>query len=87
MNFDRIPGGAALAAILIAAPATMAAAQETGAMADPPATIDSNNDGKPDAWDTNGDTRADAWDTDGDGKPDAVDTDGDGKPDAKPKAE
>ena len=45
--------------------------------------IDTNGDGKPDAWDTNGDGKADAWDTNGDGNPDAVDADGDGKPDAQ----
>ncbi len=48
----------------------------------PPATIDSNGDGKPDAWDRNGDGKPDAWDKNGDGKPDAVDNDGDGAPDA-----
>jgi hypothetical protein len=36
----------------------------------PPPTIDSNEDGKPDAWDR-------------DGKPDRFDNDGDGKPDDK----
>lgn len=39
----------------------------------PPATIDSNGDGKMDAWDRNGDGKADAWDTDGDGQPDKAD--------------
>lgn len=48
----------------------------------PAPTIDSNGDGKADAWDRNGDGKADAWDRDGDGKPDAYDDDGDGQPDA-----
>lgn len=47
----------------------------------PPATIDTNSDGKADAWDRNGDGKADAWDTNGDGKPDAADNNGDGLPD------
>jgi hypothetical protein len=47
----------------------------------PAPTIDTNGDGKPDAWDRNADGKADAWDLDGDGAPDAVDDDGDGKPD------
>jgi hypothetical protein len=47
----------------------------------PAPTIDSNGDGKPDAWDRNGDRKPDAWDIDGDGSPDLVDDDGDGKPD------
>jgi hypothetical protein len=49
----------------------------------PPPTIDSNEDGKADAWDRDGNGKPDAWDTNGDGKPDAMDDDGDGKPDAK----
>lgn len=47
----------------------------------PAPTIDSNGDGKADAWDRNGDGKADAWDRDGDGKPDAHDDNGDGQPD------
>jgi len=47
----------------------------------PAPTIDTNGDGKADAWDRNGDGKADAWDRNGDGKPDAHDDDGDGKPD------
>jgi hypothetical protein len=47
----------------------------------PPPTIDSNADGRPDAWDRDANGVPDAWDTDGDGKPDAKDDDGDGKPD------
>lgn len=46
-----------------------------------PPTIDTNKDGKPDAWDRNNNGVPDAWDTDGDGKPDRFDDDGDGKPD------
>lgn len=49
----------------------------------PAPNIDTNGDGKPDAWDKDGNGTADAWDTDSDGKPDAWDKDGDGKPDAK----
>lgn len=49
----------------------------------PPPTIDSNGDGKPDAWDRDGNGKADAWDTNGDAKPDLFDNDGDGKPDAE----
>ncbi len=50
----------------------------------PPPTIDSNEDGKADAWDRDGNGTPDAWDVNGDGKPDKFDDDGDGKPDAKP---
>lgn len=46
-----------------------------------PATLDTNNDGKADAWDRDGNGTADAWDKDGDGKPDKFDDNGDGKPD------
>ena len=46
-----------------------------------PATIDTNNDGKADAWDRDSNGTADAWDKNGDGKPDKFDDDGDGKPD------
>jgi hypothetical protein len=86
MTFEKLLGATALAAALFAAPTVASAMQDAGASGDAPATIDSNGDGKPDAWDTNGDGRADAWDTDGDGKPDATDADGDGQPD-KPKSE
>ncbi|MCC6479959.1 hypothetical protein [Sphingorhabdus sp.] len=47
----------------------------------PPPTIDSNGDGKMDAWDRDSNGVADAWDTNGDAKPDQFDNDGDGKPD------
>ncbi len=47
----------------------------------PPPTIDTDDDGKPDAWDRDANGVPDAWDTDGDGKPDVVDNDGDGRPD------
>ncbi len=46
-----------------------------------PPTIDTNNDGKPDAWDRNGDGKPDAWDTNGDGQPDVYDNEQDGRPD------
>ncbi|MGB7405175.1 MAG: hypothetical protein WA906_05760 [Pacificimonas sp.] len=66
-----------LAAAMLAFGSFMpAAAQDT-----PPATIDSDGDGTPDAWDRDGDGRPDAWDTDGDGQPDILDQDGDGEPD------
>lgn len=52
----------------------------------PPPTIDSDNDGVPDAWDRDKDGRPDVWDTDGDNLPDLFDNDGDGEPDeARPK--
>ncbi|MGL5839818.1 MAG: hypothetical protein ACRCY3_15100 [Sphingorhabdus sp.] len=47
----------------------------------PPPTIDSNQDGKPDAWDRDANGMADAWDVNDDGKPDLLDDNGDGKPD------
>jgi hypothetical protein len=58
----------------------------------PAPTIDTNEDGKPDAWDRDANGTPDAWDINGDGKPDAVDDNGDGKPDdgntaATPKPE
>lgn len=49
----------------------------------PPPTIDTNNDGKADAWDRDANGMPDAWDTNGDGKPDLLDENGDGKPDDK----
>ena len=48
----------------------------------PAPNVDTNADGKPDAWDTDGDGKPDAWDKDGDGKPDAKGAKT--KPDAKP---
>jgi hypothetical protein len=47
----------------------------------PAPTIDTNKDGKSDAWDRDADGKPDAWDINGDGKPDQLDNDGDGKPD------
>jgi hypothetical protein len=47
----------------------------------PPPTIDTNNDGKADAWDRDANGMPDAWDVNGDGKPDLLDQNGDGKPD------
>ena len=47
----------------------------------PAPTIDTDGDGKADAWDRSGDGKPDAWDTDGDGKPDLLDDNADGKPD------
>jgi hypothetical protein len=47
----------------------------------PPPTIDTDKDGKADAWDRDNNGIPDAWDLNGDGKPDALDNNGDGKPD------
>lgn len=47
----------------------------------PAATIDTNEDGKPDAWDRDANGVPDAWDINGDGKPDTMDNNGDGRPD------
>ena len=49
----------------------------------PAPTIDTNNDGKMDAWDRDANGVPDAWDVNGDGQPDQVDDNGDGKPDDK----
>lgn len=49
----------------------------------PPPTMDTNEDGKADAWDRDANGIPDAWDTNNDGKPDLMDNDGDGKPDDK----
>lgn len=80
-----------IAALTLAVPFTFGTAfaagpQDTVAGADRNAaavapTIDTNNDGKADAWDRDNNGTADAWDTNGDGKPDKYDDDGDGKPD------
>jgi hypothetical protein len=51
----------------------------------PAPTIDTDNDGKMDAWDRDSNGVPDAWDKDGDNKPDAMDDDGDGRPDKKDK--
>jgi len=81
-----------MAGALASAPALAqdTGAQDTGAtgataqtedQSVPPATIDTNGDGKADAWDRDGNGQPDAWDTDGDGAPDKVDDNGDGQPD------
>jgi hypothetical protein len=49
----------------------------------PAPTIDTNKDGKADAWDRDANGKPDAWDINGDGKPDQLDNDGDGKPDGE----
>ncbi|MBV1687260.1 hypothetical protein KRR38_06120 [Novosphingobium sp. G106] len=83
----------ALFAAALALPFTLGIAQvaeaaggpdkaSTAQVAAPAATIDTNADGKADAWDRDGNGSADAWDTNGDGKPDKYDTNGDGKPDS-----
>jgi len=74
--------GALTALLMVAVPAGVYAAEGTGADKANPNPIDTDGDGKADAWDTNGDGKADAWDTNGDGKADAWDTDADGQPDA-----
>ena len=70
--------GAAQAAETASGPDKASAADPAA----PAATIDTNADGKADAWDRDGNGSADAWDTNGDGKPDRYDTNGDGKPDS-----
>jgi hypothetical protein len=80
----RTAGKAALTLLL---PFTIAVAhaEEPAAIDQLPApTIDTNHDGKADAWDLDANGTADAWDTNADGKPDAFDKNGDGKPDSEP---
>jgi hypothetical protein len=60
------------------APAGKAAASDGQV---PAPTIDTNEDGKPDAWDRDANGTPDAWDVNGDGKPDTMDNNGDGRPD------
>jgi hypothetical protein len=72
---DPAPAGAASATT----PGTDSAAPPSSSSA--AAGVDTNADGKPDAWDRDSNGTADAWDTNADGKPDAFDADGDGKPD------
>ncbi len=59
--------------------------KKTEPMADkkvpPPPTMDTNKDGKADAWDRDANGVPDAWDVNDDGKPDLLDNNGDGKPD------
>jgi hypothetical protein len=52
----------------------------------PPPTIDTNKDGKADAWDRDANGIPDAWDVNDDGKPDLLDNNGDGKPDEEKQA-
>ena len=52
----------------------------------PAPTIDTNEDGVPDAWDRDANGVPDAWDVDGDNKPDLLDNDGDGRPDGEKPA-
>lgn len=72
---------AAFAALLPLAFTAAQAGEPAKAGASPAATLDTNGDGKPDAWDRDGNGTPDAWDTNADGKPDAYDNNGDGKPD------
>ncbi|MCB2061061.1 MAG: hypothetical protein R3E09_19400 [Novosphingobium sp.] len=74
----------ATVAALVLAVATGAIHAAEAAESEPVAlqpTIDTDKDGKPDAWDRNSDGTADAWDANGDGKPDRFDHNRDGKPD------
>ena len=66
-----------------AKPATEKMAAPAPAKPPPPPTIDTNCDGKADAWDRDANGIPDAWDVNGDAKPDVFDDDGDGKPDDK----
>lgn len=73
----------AITALSLSGAAYAQAAPETPAAPDAPTSapapqkavsapnVDTDADGKPDAWDKDGDGKADAWDKDGDGKPDA----------------
>jgi hypothetical protein len=62
----------------------MSAAGDTATeKAIPAPTIDTNADGKMDAWDRDANGTPDAWDVNGDGQPDQVDDNGDGKPDGQ----
>jgi hypothetical protein len=63
------------------APAKMSAKTPAPEGQVPPPTMDTNKDGKPDAWDRDANGVADAWDVNGDGQPDQVDNNGDGRPD------
>ena len=60
-------------------------AKKAESMADkkmpPPPTIDTNKDGKADAWDRDANGIPDAWDVNDDGKADLFDNTGDGTPD------
>jgi hypothetical protein len=47
----------------------------------PPPSLDSDSDGKLDAWDRDANGVPDAWDVNGDGQPDQMDDNGDGKQD------
>lgn len=65
------------------APAAQSGPHADGTHKATPVPVDTNGDGKADAWDRNGDGKPDAWDTNGDGAPDAWDEDGDGTPELK----
>ena len=79
-------GIAILVGALLAAPSLAQSEDEATTppqtdRAAPVPTIDTDEDGTPDAWDQRGDGRADSWDLDGDGRPDVFDRDGDGEAD------
>ncbi len=75
------------AGVAKAEPEAKKMAEETSKKSVPPPTIDTDKDGKPDAWDRNGDGKPDAWDLTGDGMPDVLDDDGDGAPDPAPQSQ
>lgn len=87
-TFERLALAAVVAATLPFALGAVHAAEPARAQSEVPApTLDTDQDGKADAWDRDGDGKADAWDRNGDGVPDAVDDDGDGRPDPAAPAE
>jgi hypothetical protein len=77
----RLAAKVSLLALIPLAFGAAHAAEPAKAGAVPAPTLDTNGDGKPDAWDRDGNGAPDAWDTNADGQPDAFDKDGDGKPD------
>lgn len=91
--YNRVANALALSLILPFAAGTVHAAEPSKAAgqsaetpvekAVPPPTIDTDKDGKADAWDRDANGIPDAWDVNGDGKPDLFDDNGDGKPDDK----
>lgn len=80
MAQDSATSGERQQALASAPSASNAATSDPAAKPNPEPTIDSDDDGKMDAWDRNGDGKPDVWDSDGDGRPDAYDMDGDGTP-------
>ena len=93
MSKSKIQGATALALFLMApfaagavqatetAKPAVKAVEPSPSKSIPVPTIDTNKDGKADAWDRDGNGIPDAWDVNEDGKPDLFDNNGDGKPD------